>query len=194
MHRTMDELRAALPEVLAAPKDGGRLEAIVARPERGARLTPERALLSLAGGVEGDRWIRDCHLHTGDGASHPDVQVCIMNARMIRAIAGDRENWAPAGDNLFLDMDLSPANLPPGTRLALGAAELEITAEPHNGCAQFIARFGRDACVFVNTGPGKANRLRGIYARVARDGVVAVGDVATKLPAPKGLQIAAARA
>jgi MOSC domain-containing protein YiiM len=151
-------------------------------PARGERRMLERAGLSLAGGVEGDHWAQGCHLATEDGKPHPDVQICIINVRVIALIAGERVNWAPAGDNLFLDMDLSPANLPPGTRLGLGAAELVVTAEPHNGCAQFIARYGRDACVFVNTGPGRANRLRGIYARVARDGVVAVGDRAVKLP------------
>lgn len=181
MHRTMAELQAGLPEVLAAPRDSGRLEAIVTRPTRGERRMLDRVGLSLAGGVEGDHWAEGCWLSTDDGRPHPDVQVCIMNARAIRLIAGERENWAPAGDNLFLDMDLSPENLPPGTRLRLGAAELEITATPHNGCDQFIARFGRDACVFVNTSAGKANRLRGVYARVVRDGEVAVGDLATKV-------------
>jgi MOSC domain-containing protein YiiM len=182
MHRTMADLQAGLPDILDAPKDGGRLEAIVARPARGARRMLEAAGLSLAGGLEGDRWALGCWKSTEDGLPHPDVQICIMNARVIGAIAGpEPAAWAPAGDNLFLDMDLAPENLPPGTRLALGGAELEITAVPHNGCDQFIARYGRDACVFVNTGAGKANRLRGIYARVARDGRVAVGDRAVKL-------------
>ncbi len=175
------ELAAALPEIEAAPNDGGRIEAIVVRPGPGQRRPVARAALSRAGGVAGDHWAKGCWLSTEDGAPHPDVQICMMSARCIRAIAGEPENWPAAGDNLFIDMDLSPDNLPPGTRVAMGSAELVITEVPHNGCQGFIDRFGRDACVFVNTGPGKALRLRGIYGRVVRDGTVSVGDRVTKL-------------
>ena len=104
-----------------------------------------------------------------------------MNARCIALIAQERQNWPPAGDNLFIDMDFTPGNMPPGQRLAIGSAVVEITDTPHNGCAMFIERFGRDACVFVNTGDGKRLRLRGIYARVVQDGRVTVGDQATKI-------------
>ena len=179
-HLTTDELTAGLPEILAAPKDGGLLRAIVVRPAPGERRDVESVRLSLAGGVQGDHWAKGCWKSTEDGQPHPDVQICIMNARCIALIAQQRGNWPPAGDNLFLDMDLSPANLPPGTRLAIGDAVIEITDTAHNGCASFIERYGRDACVFVNTGAGKANRLRGIYARVVRDGIVGVGDRAVK--------------
>jgi hypothetical protein len=180
-HLTRAELEAGLPGILAAPRDHGVLCAIVVRGGPGERRDLDSAEVSLAGGVDGDRWARGCWMTTEDGRPHPDVQVCIMNARCIALIAGARENWPPAGDNLFIDMALDPDNLPPGTRLAIGAAVLEITAVPHNGCAAFIARYGRDACVFVNSGAGKANRLRGIYARVARDGRVTVGDRVSKL-------------
>lgn len=180
-HRNHAELGAALPHILAAPKDEGRLEMIVVRPAKGERLTPDRAAISAAGGVEGDHWAKGCWRTTEDGAPHPDVQICIMPARCIDAIAGRRENWAPAGDNLFIDMDLTPDNTPPGTRLAIGTAEIVITEEPHAGCKDFIERYGRDACVFVNTGPGKQYRLRGIYGRVIRDGEVSIGDPVRKL-------------
>ena len=179
--RTADELLAALPHVLDAPKDEGRLDLIVVRPDHGERVTPASVRISAAGGLEGDHWAKGCWKETPEGRPDPDVQVCLMMSRMIRAIAGDIANWAPAGDNLFVDMDLTPSNLPPGTRLALGTAELVVTPEPHNGCASFIERFGRDACVFVNTGPGKEHRLRGIYMRVIRDGTIAVGDRLRKL-------------
>src|SRR5262245_4689822 len=106
-----------------------------------------------------------------------------MNARCIALIAQERQNWAPAGDNLFIDMDLTPDNVPPGVRLAIGSAVIEITDTAHNGCSAFIERYGRDACIFVNTGEGKQYRLRGIYARVVQDGRIAVGDRVTKIGA-----------
>ena len=137
--------------------------------------------ISLAGGTHGDHWALGCWKSTEDGQPHPDVQICIMNARCIDHVAGDRSRWAMAGDNLFLDMDLSPENLPVGQRLTLGGAEIEITDTIHAGCASFSKRYGHAATVFVNTGPGKANRLRGVYARVVKDGRVSVGDVATKI-------------
>ncbi len=180
--KSLAELQAALPQIKAAPKDKGALRLIVSRPDNGDRESLQEAHISLAGGVPGDHWAKGCWKSLPDGSPHPDVQICIMAARTIEAIAGDIENWAPAGDNLFIDMDLGPDNLPPGTRVALGSAEMVITEEPHNGCQNFIDRYGRDACLFVNTGEGKALRLRGIYARVTKDGTIRVGDRMTKLP------------
>ncbi len=173
-HLTLAELNDGLPEILRSPRDEGRLAAIVIRPEQGARRELESCALSLAQGTHGDRWAR------AGGAPLPDTQICIMNARCIALIAGERANWAPAGDNLFIDLDLSPANCPPGTRLVIGTAVIEITDAPHQGCRKFIARYGHDACVFVNTGEGKRLRLRGIYGRVVQDGRVSVGDVVRK--------------
>lgn len=179
--RERKELDTLIPHILDAPKDAGPLRLIVIRPEHGLRETLKQARLSAAGGVEGDHWAKGCWKSLPDGSPHPDVQICLMTARTIEAVAGPIENWAPAGDNLFVDMDLSPSNLPPGTRVALGDAEMTITAEPHNGCQSFIDRYGRDACLFVNTGRGKELRLRGIYARVTKDGTVRVDDQMRKL-------------
>lgn len=182
-HLSLAELRDALPAILASPSDEGTLEGIVIRPRQGERAELASCELSLTQGVHGDHWAEGCWKTTADGRPDPDVQVCIMNSRCIALIAGERSNWASAGDNLFIDLDLSPANTPPGTRLAIGTAVIEITSEPHNGCESFIARYGRDACVFVNTGEGKRLRLRGIYARVVQDGRVSVGDTVRKLTA-----------
>ncbi|MAQ83276.1 MAG: MOSC domain-containing protein [Maritimibacter sp.] len=180
-HATMEQLQAALPRIEAAPAEG-TVRAIVVRPAPGAREMPGSGEISLAGGMHGDHWAQGCWRETDDGAPHPDVQICLMPARVIEAIAGpDPADWAPAGDNLFIEMDLSPGNCPPGTRLAMGTAEIVITTEPHNGCQNFIDRYGRDACVFVNTGRGRDLRLRGIYGRVVVDGVVSVGDGVRKV-------------
>ncbi len=180
-HLTMAELKDGLPEILRSPEDNGVLQGIVIRPAHGERRELESSEISLDRGVHGDHWAEGCWMSTEDGRPHPDVQICIMNARCIALIAQDRANWAPAGDNLFIDMDLSPGNLPPGQQLAIGSAVIEVTDTPHNGCASFIERYGRDACVFVNTGDGKRNRLRGIYARVVKDGRVSVGDGVAKV-------------
>lgn len=174
-------LTTALPWILEAPKDDGALRMIISRPEPGARELPASVGLSVERGVEGDHWSKGCWRVTEDGRPHPDVQICLMMARCIEAIAGDESRWPPAGDNLFIDMDLTPANTPPGARLRIGSALLIVTDEPHNGCAAFAERFGRDACAFVNVGPGKTHRLRGIYARVLQDGVASVGDRVAKI-------------
>ena len=182
-HLTLAELEAGLPEILNAPKDNGTLAAIVIRPQSGQRVELGSCEVSLKLGTHGDNWPNGCWKTTDDGSPHPDVQICIMNARCIALIAQDRDNWAPAGDNLFIDMDLTPDNVPPGTQLAIGTAVIEITDTPHNGCDNFIARYGRDACVFVNTRVGKRLRLRGVYGRVVGDGHLAVGDAVRKVTA-----------
>jgi MOSC domain-containing protein YiiM len=184
-HIPLEQLQAGLPDILASPSDNGVLEGIVIRPGAGQRRELDSCSISLAGGAEGDHWAKGCWMSTDDGHPHPDVQICIMNARCIARIAGERSNWAPAGDNLFIDMDLTPANLPAGQQLAIGSAIIEVTDTPHNGCANFTKRYGRDATIFVNKGEGRALRLRGIYARVVQDGRVAVGDRVVKVAAAK---------
>ena len=91
-------------------------------------------------------------------------------------MAQDRSRWHLAGDQLYVDLDLSEANLPPGTRLSIGSAVIEVTAEPHTGCSKFVERFGLDAMKFVNSRERKDLHLRGINARVVRPGVLRVGD------------------
>ncbi len=177
----MDELKAGLPHILASPKDNGEIKAIVVRPASEQRTPVTSCEVSLDGGVHGDHWAKGCWKTTDDGRPHPDVQICIMNARCIELIAGDKANWPPAGDNIFIDMDLTPDNLPPGQRVAVGNTVLEITDTPHKGCAKFIDRYGRDACVFVNVGDGDTYKLRGIYARVVEPGTISVGDTFQKL-------------
>ena len=102
---------------------------------------------------------------TADGSAHPDMQINLMNTRVISLVAGDRQYWPLAGDQFFVDMDLSDENLPPDTRLRPGTARLEITAEPHLGCKKFTARFGLDAMKFVNSGLGKERNQMGARIR-----------------------------
>lgn len=180
--RTLDALTARLDEILsAAPKAEGTLDMIVMRPERGARVVPDSVEVRAEDGLPGDHWKRGTGYAIADGTGDPDAQICMMMSGCIRAIAGEKENWPPAGDNFFIDMDLTPANMPPGTAFAIGSAEFVVSELRHNGCQDFIDRYGRDACLFVNTGAGKVHRLRGIYARVTKDGTVAVGDRVRKL-------------
>lgn len=180
-HLSLAELNEGLPGILESPKDRGVLRAIVIRPETDARLALPQCELSPEGGVHGDHWAKGCWLSLPDGRPHPDVQVAIMNARTIARIAQDEARWPLAGDNLFADLDLSADNLPPGTRLSVGGARLEITAVPHKGCKKFAERFGVDATRFVNSRDGLRLHLRGIYARIVEPGVITVGDAIEKL-------------
>jgi MOSC domain-containing protein YiiM len=157
------------------------LKAIVIRPEHGRRQELQSCEISFAGGTHGDHWAEGCWLSTEDGGPHPDVQICIMNARCIAHIAQTRERWALAGDNLFVDLDLSPGNLPAGQRLRIGTAVIEITDVKHAACRSFAGHYGQSATVFVNARKGMSHRLRGVYARVVEDGRVTAGDRVVKV-------------
>jgi MOSC domain-containing protein YiiM len=179
---TKDEFEAALDTLRGSPADNGVVELIVRRPAVDERELLDRAELSVDAGVVGDTWRDRGSRQTPDGSAETNRQITIMNARAIALFAGDdRARWAEAGDQLFIDIDLSDANLPAGTRVQLGTAIIEVTTEPHNGCAKFAARFGQDAARFVNSPPGKELHLRGINARVVQAGTVARGDAAVKL-------------
>jgi hypothetical protein len=180
-HLTTAELEAGLDEIRRSPKDAGLLELIVRRPGVDEREVLEEAELDSSEGLVGDSWRERGSSRTPDGSAHPEMQLNIMNARAISLVAQDRGRWPLAGDQLYLDMDLSLENLPAGTRLALGDAVIEVTAQPHTGCKKFVSRFGLEAMKFVNSGVGRELNLRGINARVIRGGVIRVGDVARKI-------------
>src|SRR5579864_3549907 len=168
-----------LAEVLGSPPDLGTVELIVRRPAVDEREVLEVGTLDPTWGLVGDTW-RDRRARTPDGTPHPDTQLNVINARFARLVAVDPDRRALAGDQLHLDLDLSEANLPTGARLALGDAIIEVTAEPHTGCAKFSARFGRDAMKFANSPQGRALRLRGLNARVVVAGTVRAGDQVRK--------------
>jgi len=181
-HLTTEELEAGLSEIRQAPRDEGIVALIVRRPAEGEREVLAEGILDLADGLVGDSWSARGSKRTPDGSAHPDMQLNLMNARVVDLVAArDRTRWALAGDQLYVDLDLSEANLPPGTRLALGSAVIEVTAEPHTGCAKFSARFGGDAHRFVNTKMHRHLRLRGLNAKVVAPGTVGSGDTIRKL-------------
>ena len=177
-----EDLQAGLPEILAAPAVAGTVELVVRRPSEGEREVLDEGVLDVHEGLVGDDWVRRGSSMTADGSPHPGAQLTLMNARVIALLAGDdRDRWALAGDQLYVDLDLRPENLPPGTLLAVGSAIVEVTDVPHTGCAKFTDRFGHAAIRFVNGKPGRALRLRGMHARVVEGGTVRPGDAITKL-------------
>jgi hypothetical protein len=176
-HVGTDELEAGLAAVRASPPDGGTVELIVRRPAVGEREVVDRGTLDGEDGLVGDTWQARGSRHTDDGSAEVDRQLTLMNDRFARLIAGgDDERRTLAGDQLYVDLDLSVDNLPPGSRLELGDAVIEITDKPHTGCAKFSGRFGVDALRFVNAPTGTSLRLRGVNARVVRGGTVKAGD------------------
>jgi hypothetical protein len=175
------ELEEGLNHIRQAPKDQGTLKMIVQRPGEEERIVIEHGELSLSEGLAGDNWKARGSSHTPDGSAHLYAQITIMNARCIALLAQREERWALAGDQLYVDFDLSEENIPPGTHLAIGSAVLEVSAEPHSGCKKFSSRFGAEAMKFVNSPEGKRLHLRGINAKVIQAGTIRVGDTVGKV-------------
>lgn len=181
LHRSLVELEAGLQEIRCSPADGGTLQMIVARPAEEERLVLDEGRLDPEVGLVGDNWRARGSSSTPDGSAHPDAQLTVMNARLAALVAGTSDHGGLAGDQLYLDLDLSAERLPAGTWLRIGEAVIEITAKPHRGCAKFAARFGNVALRFVNTGEGLVLNLRGRNARVVVPGVIRRGDVVKRL-------------
>ena len=180
-HLTGDLLEAGLEHIRQSPSDVGTLELIVRRPAFDVREVVEQAELDLVEGLVGDTWSVRPSTSTPDGSPNPAAQITVMNARAIALIAGLPERWPLAGDQLYVDLDLSEDALPAGTRLSIGASVIEISSKPHRGCAKFSERFGSDALRFVNTGPGRSLNLRGRNARVVIPGTIHRGGPVRRL-------------
>ncbi len=180
-HLSTSELEQGLDDILQSPPDNGVLELIVRRPEVDGRESMSSGHLDVDQGLVGDNWLARGSRHTPDGSADPEMQLNIMNSRVAALVAQDPDRRELAGDQLYLDMELSHANLPPGTRLSIGDAIVEVTEPPHTGCKKFAQRFGVDAMVFVNSGRGKKLNFRGINAKIIQSGDIRVGDVARKL-------------
>ena len=168
LHRPLDELERGLA-ALAPPRDAGELALIVARGDDGHRHAPKRVRLTPEGGVPGDAWGRNC-------PEKVECQITVMQLGVAKLIAGEQP-LTLFGDNLIVDLDLSVENLPAGSRLRLGGARLEVTPEPHNGCAKYRQRFGGDALRLTADRRFRDLRLRGIHLKVVEEGEIAVGDV-----------------
>ena len=180
-HLTMPELEAALDHLRQAPKDDGVLHLIVCRPEVEERQEMDQAELDPVKGLIGDNWSVRGSKRTPDGSAHPEMQINIMNSRVIALLAQERERWSLAGDQLYVDLDLSKENLPAGSRIQVGPAVLEVSPLPHTGCQKFVARFGVEAMKFVNSEVGKELCLRGINAKVVQGGTVKLGHKVKKI-------------
>ena len=182
-HLSRESLAAGLEQIRGAPRDSGRLVLIVRRPAVGQRELPASAMLDQATGLAGDNWLARGSTSTPDGSADPQRQVTVMNVRVAELVAGGADRMPLAGDQLYLDLDLSQENLPPGSLLAVGQAVLQVSQAPHLGCAKFVERFGAEAMRFVNSRTGRQLRLRGMNASVLVPGTVRLGDLAVKTPA-----------
>lgn len=180
-HLSLEELHAGLDDIRSSPADQGVLALIVRRPAINEREVLDEGELNTLEGLAGDTWRVRGSSRSEDGEAHPDMQLNIMGARVAALVAQSLDRMQLAGDQLFVDLDLSSANLPAGTRLAIGSAIVEVTAQPHTGCMKFVARFGLDAMKFVNSPVGRELNLRGINAKVVQPGTIRVGDVVKKL-------------
>ena len=180
-HLTTAELEAALDHLRETPKDDGIVHLIVRRPDVDQREVLDEAELHPELGLIGDNWKVRGSRRTPDGSAHPDMQINIMNSRVTALVAQEKDRWPLAGDQLYIEMDLSKVNLPAGSRIAVGSAVLEVSPLPHTGCQKFVSRFGIEAMQFVNSETGKEMCLRGINAKVVQGGTVKVGQTAKKI-------------
>jgi MOSC domain-containing protein len=177
---SMTELEAGMDHIRQSPRDQGTLRMIVRRPNVDEREVLQEGELNPSEGLLGDTWNVRVNKHAIDGIPNSNKQITIMNARSIALLAQSEEQWPLAGDQLYVDLDLSDDNLPPGTQLAIGSALLEVSPDPHTGCQKFSSRFGVEALKFVNSPEGKRLHLRGINTKVIQAGIIRVGDVVKK--------------
>jgi hypothetical protein len=174
--RTLAEFETMNDDIRDAPTDTGVIVLIVRRPSVDEREVVDEVRLDVDEGLVGDTWKARGNRHAPDGSADPQAQITVVNARAAAVFAGDVSRWPLAGDQLYADFDIGIEHLPPGTRLTIGDAEIEVSVKPHTGCAKFSARFGTDALRFVNSPEGRRLRLRGVNTRITKSGTVRVGD------------------
>jgi MOSC domain-containing protein YiiM len=181
LHLSTELLQSHLDSIKQSPQDNGVLKAIVIRPVSNERVDMETSIVTPDGGVHGDRWAKQAWLALPAQELDPKAQITVMNSRAAEVIARNRERWPLAGDNFYVDLDLSEDNLQAGQQLSIGSAVFEVTPQPHNGCGKFEQRFGADALKWVNSGDGKHHHLRGIYIKVVKAGIINVNDTIKKV-------------
>ncbi len=180
LHLSAVELEAGLNHIRQSPADDGVLDLIVIRPDVDQREVLQQGQLDLEQGLVGDNWKVASANHSKGGKPDYESQINIMNARAADLVAQSKDRWPLAGDQLYVDFDLSEENAPPGTQLKIGEAVLEITPPPHLGCKKFVARFGIEAMKFVNSEVGKQLHLRGVNAKIVQPGTIRTGDRVVK--------------
>ena len=180
-HFTLEDLYTKLEHIQQSPKDSGRVELIVRRPTTEEREIISHGRLITSAGLEGDNWFARGSTSMPVGSANPEAEITLMNTRVIQALTQDGTRWAVAGDQFFVDFDLSEENLPAGSRLAIGSAIVEVSSLPHNGCKKFSARFGVDALKFISMAENKPLRMRGINAKIIQAGEVKQGDLIRKV-------------
>lgn len=178
---TLEHLQTQLNHIQESPKDTGSVLLIVRRPATEERELISQGRLIPASGLEGDNWRERGSTSMPDGSANPEAEITLMNTRVIQALTQDETRWALAGDQFFVDFDLSEENIPAGTRLALGSAIVEVSPLPHNGCKKFSERFGVDALKFISMAENKPLRMRGINAKIIQAGEVKQGDLIRKV-------------
>jgi hypothetical protein len=179
-HRPLADIERIAGGMGSSPTDNGIVEMVVCRPAMYQREVLEEGVLDTTHGLRGDSW--ETRLaRTPDGRPDPLRQVTVMNSRALASVAGHRDRWQLAGDQLIVDLDLSIDSLPAGTRLQIGKAVAEVTEPPHTGCSKFAGRFGADALVWANGRVGRQQRRRGMHVRVLESGTVRPGDAIRKL-------------
>ena len=178
---TLEHLQTQLNHIQESPKDTGSVLLIVRRPATEERELISQGRLIPASGLEGDNWRERGSTSMPDGSANPEAEITLMNTRVIQALTQDETRWALAGDQFFVDFDLSEENIPAGTRLALGSAIVEVSPLPHNGCKKFSERFGVDALKFISMAENKPMRMRGINAKIIQAGDVKQGDLIRKV-------------
>jgi len=180
--KNLETLQNGFDHIKQSPSNHGILKLIVIRPQEDLRQVQEEGILDESQGLMGDNWAARGSTKTEDGSAHPEMQINIMNSRAIDLITQEKDDWKTAGDQLFVDLNLNKDNVPPGTKLAIGDAELEVTPMPHTGCKKFAQRFGTDALKFISSPEGRQWQLRGINARVVKTGSIQKGDQVFKVP------------
>ena len=180
-HVTLDELNAALPNVLDAPKDKAVIEQLCLRPDIGVRNFVDKMVLTRANGIPGERWNTAPWLTLENGRADPRIQVCILGKRVLDLVYTDPENMIHPGDSFIADMDFSEDNMPDGTLLSVGSAVLRVSDKFNTACAKWKARYGDDALRWIVLGPNRKHRLRGVLCEVVEDGWISNGDIIQKV-------------